>query len=228
MATSEMAAPVRTQARSKTRGGSPIALLGIGFSVLFFVAFMLNNSPDSNASNATWTRWFANSGHRTEQIESAFLFVIAALCLLSFLTHVWTRVNGPGEGLRNPLPLLAATFGAVAIAIGGTAAAVVAGAMAFGSAPEPSPDVLRYADNVGYPIITVAGMIAVALAIGMLSVQAGRSGLFGRRLMIFGVAMAVITLASFEFFPLLAVLVWCIVVGIVLARREDPAVVHAG
>jgi hypothetical protein len=121
------------------------------------------------------------------------------------------------------LPLVIAGFGAVAVAIGGTCTAIVSGAIVFGNAPEPSPDVLRYADNLGYPIITVAGMIAVAVAMGMLTIQAYRSGLFGKGLTYFCVVLAVLTLASFMFWPLFAMLLWCIVVSIVLARRGDPA-----
>jgi len=219
VATSEMAVPVGAQSRAASRGGTSLAAwLGIGFPVLLVAAWFLDNTPDGDASNAKWLRWYADGGHRTDMIVSAFLFVVAGLCLLAFLNLVWSRA---GEGDR--LPLGAATFGAAAIGIGGVCNAVVPGAMAFGNAPEPSPDVLRFADNVGYPITTVAGMIAVAFAVALISLQARRSGLFGQRLTVFSIVMAVITLASFLWFPQAALLIWCIVVGIVLALGGGAA-----
>ena len=66
-------------------------------------------------------------------------------------------------------------------------------------------------------------MIAIALAVALLTLQARRGGPFGSKMTVFILVMAVITLASFELFPLLAILIWCIVAGIVLARRDVPA-----
>jgi hypothetical protein len=220
-----MAVPSSSSDRPAARAAGARAepLIGVAFAVLFFVAFNLSNTPDNEASDAKWTNYFASSGNRTSLIVSGFLFVVAALCLLWFLTMLWSRIAAAQrpESL-NPLPLAAATVAAAAIAIGGVLNAVVAGAMAFGSSPEPSPDILRFADNLGYPVIAVAGMFATALAIAGLSLQARRVGVFGKGLTTFGVIVALITLASFLFFPMLLMLIWFLVVGVVLSRR-DPA-----
>jgi hypothetical protein len=195
--------------------------LGIAYAVLFFFAFFITNTPDDNKSNATWVNWYAKSGHRTELVVSAFLFMLASLCLITFLSEMWSRVTVPNEsGQRNPLALAAGGMAAGAIAIGGTLNAIIAGAMVFGNLHEPGPDVLRLSLDMGYPVIAIPGMIALALAMGILTINAGKVGLFGRKLTIFGIVLAVLTVASFLFFPLVAMLVWSIVASVVLVRSK--------
>jgi hypothetical protein len=220
MATSDVAMPTARTGSETSAGARMAPLLGIVYAVLFFVAFLLENTPDDDASDAKWTNYFASSGHRTQIIVAAFLFVVAAACMAAFMSTLWSRLGSAG---RNPLGLVAAGTGAAAIAIGGTFTAVIPGAMAFGSLREPSADLLRVSSDMGYPVISVAGMIALAVAIAVLSVQARDAGLFGSRLTIFSLVLAVITLASVLFFPLLAMLIWFIVVSVVLMRR-GPAV----
>jgi hypothetical protein len=224
MATSEAAVAGGPQTRTASRSTSYAPLVyGLGFVVLFVVAFFMEDTPDGNASNAKWTSYFASKSHRTELIVSAFLFVVAALLLLALFTELASRVRDEARPDQSRFGLGAATIGATCIAIGGVANAVVAGAMAFGNAPEPNADVLRYGDNLGYPILAVAGMISVAVAIVVLSVQAGRVGLFSKGVVIASVVLGVLTLLSFLFFPLLAMLIWVITASIVLTRQGAAA-----
>jgi hypothetical protein len=181
------------------------------------------NTPDANASNKKWLDYFASSGNQIAQVVSAFLFVLAGLCLLWFLTVVWSRVAAARRPeATSPLPLLAAGVAAVSIAIGGVFNAIIAGAMIFGNGklPEPRADILRVFGQISFPLIAVAGMIAFALALGCLSLQARRAGVFGGGLTIFSLVVAVLALFSFIFFPMLLVLVWFLVVSVVLLRRR--------
>lgn len=195
--------------------------LGVGFAVFFVVAIFMENTPDANAPDAKWTTYFASSSNRTTVIIGAFLFVVAALCLGSFLSTLWSQVAAPGpEGARNPAALVVGALGAAAIAIGGVQTGTIAGAMVFGNLKEPSAAILRFADQLGYPIITLAGMISVAAAIAILTVQGRRAGVFGRGMTIYGAIAAVATVASFLFFPMVLTLIWFIAASVVLARRR--------
>jgi hypothetical protein len=197
----------------------------VAFVVLFIGGFFALNTPDANASDKKWVDFFASSGNRISLVVSAFLFVLAGLCLLWFLTMVWSRVAAARRPeATSPLPLLAAGAAAISIGIGGVFNAVIAGAMIFGPGklPEPRADILRVFGQISFPLIAVSGMIAFALALGCLSLQARRAGVFGRGLTIFSLVVAVVALFSFIFFPMLLVLVWFLVASIILLRRGSP------
>jgi L-lactate permease len=172
-------------------------------------------------SNGVWRNYFASSGHQIQTLVSGFLFVLAALCLVVFVSSMWSRI---AEGRRpestSPIPLVASGMGAAGIALGGVLVAAVSGGMIFGQLQLPPADILRFGNDAAFPAITVAGMFGVALAIASLAVQARSAGLFGRRFQIVGLVVAVVTIFSFGFFPLVAPLLWFLVVSIMLLRKE--------
>ena len=199
-------------------------LSGIAFVILFVVGVLLTHTPAPNASDAKWVDYFGDGGHRAAIIVAAFLFVLAGLCLLSFLTTIWSRVAAAQHpDPLNPLPLVAAAVAGTSIAIGGVINAAIAGAITFGDLPVPSADILRVSDQLAFPVVAIAGMFATSLAIACLSLQARRVGIFGRGLTTFSLIAAAITLASFLFLPLLVMLLWFLVVAIALLRRGSPA-----
>jgi hypothetical protein len=85
----------------------------------------------------------------------------------------------------------------------------------------PGADVLRLTNDLGFAMVGVGGMTAAALSIACLSMQARTVGLFGRRLLIFSLVVALVLLGSIAFVPIIALLIWLIVVTIVLLRRPD-------
>lgn len=206
------------------RSSTWVPWAGFGFVVLYFVGMgVLPNTPDDNASDAKWLAYFAKSSNRVSLIVSAFVLVVAALCLMSFVTGIWSRVRDSGLRDASPLPVVAVGVSAACIALAGVLNAVVAGGMTFGSAPEPSAGLLRFSGDLAFPAATVGGMISAAFAVATLAGQAQRAGLFGRRLTSFSYVMAVIALGSFVWVPQAAMLLWVIVVGITVLRR--PAAV---
>jgi hypothetical protein len=200
-------------------------LSGVAFVVLVVAGFSTMNTPDADASNKKWIDFFASSGNQISMVVSGFLLVLAGLCLLWFLTTVWSRIAAARrpEPL-SPLALGAAGVSAAAIAVGGVMNAVIPGGMLFakGKLPEPSAEFLRVFSQISFPLIAVAGMIAAALAIGVLSTQARQAGVFGKGLTIFSLVVAVVALFSFIFFPMLLVLVWFLVASVALLRRRAP------
>ena len=93
----------------------------------------------------------------------------------------------------------------------------------LGPAPVPGADVLRMANDTGFGMVAHAGMTATALSVAGMTVQAHAAGLFGGRLRILGVVVAVVLLASLAFLPIVTLLVWLVVVSVVLMRRPGTA-----
>ncbi len=211
-------------ARPGWPGWAPLS--GIAFVVLFVASVFMDNTPDANASNAAWTSYFASAGHRGTALASGFLGVAAALALLSFLVIIWTRVAAVSRpGAASPLPIAAATMSAACIAVGSLLQALIPGSMIFNSLPEPSPGIIRVFSEAAGPLILVGGMLALALAVASLTLQARAAGAFGKGMTIFSLIVAVLTVFSFQFFPVLAPLIWAVTVSVVLIRR--PALVRA-
>ncbi len=149
--------------------------------------------------------------------------VAAALALVSFLAIVWTRVAAAARpGVASPLPAAAAAVSAACIAVG-SLQALIPGGMIFDSLPEPSPDIMRVLEDAEGPLIFVGGMLALALAVASLALQARAAGAFGTGMTVFSLVVAGITVFSFQFFPALAPLVWAVTVSIALIRRPTLA-----
>jgi hypothetical protein len=149
------------------------------------------------------------------------LLVLAALSLAVFMTGLWTRVV---EARRphpvSPLPVVTAGISAACIAVGGVLMASISASALIGSAPIPRADLLRFGNDAGFGMVGVAGMLAASLSIACLSLQARSAGVFGRRLTQFSLVVAVLLLGSVAFVPILALLVWLIVVAVALTRSS--------
>jgi len=212
---------------------------GIVFVVLFVVAFYINQAPGDGASNQEWLKTYANSGNQILFVVSGFMLVIASLCLLAFVNSLWSRIAAarrPQETSR--LPRAGAGLAAAAIALGAVLAATVPGTMIFrshlaaGQLRLPSADILRLTADAFFAFVSVAGMFGVALAIAGLGVQARSAGLFGRWFATTSIVVAIITLFSFGYYPMIAPMLWFLVVSIMLLRRnsvvaKSPATVNS-
>jgi hypothetical protein len=198
---------------------------GIAFVVLFVVTAFMSSTPDTNASNAAWTAWFAGAAHRDLLLVAGLTGLAAALALLSFIANIWTRIAAvSGARVTNPLPVAAGAVAAACIAVGALLQALIPGSMIFNSLPEPSPGIMRILENTAGPLVFGGGMIALALAVAGLALQARAADAFGKGLTIFSLVVAVLTVFAFEFFPVLAPLIWVVTISIVLIRR--PALVR--
>ena len=136
---------------------------------------------------------------------------------------IWARVAAAARpSAASPLPV-AATAISACIAVGSLLQALIPGGMIFGSLPEPSPDIMRVLGSAAAPLILVGGMLALALAVASLALQARAAGAFGTSMTIFSLVVAGITVFSFQFFPVLAPLVWAVTLSIALIRRPTLA-----
>lgn len=192
---------------------------GIAFVVFFIASVVVSTVPANTASDHAWRAAYATHAKQAGHLATGVLLVLAALSLMAFLTHIWTRVTDARDSHRvSPLPVVAAGVAAACIAVGGMLMAAPSGSALIYSQPIPGADILRLGNDVGFAMVGVAGMLAVALSIACLSVQARAAGIFGMRLTRFSLAVAVVLLASVAFVPILALLVWLVTVTVSLHR----------
>ncbi len=197
------------------------ALAGIGFIVFFFAGVVSSSPPTAGASDAKWIASYTGTSNEWSHVASGAFLILAALCLMTFLTAMWQRVSSARPaGTTSPLPLVAAGVATTCMAIGGALMAYVSGAGLSGKYPLPSADLLRFSNGFGFVATGLPGMIATAACLVVLGYQARTAGVFGRRLAIFTCIVAVLLLASLLFLPIAALMIW-IVVCIVSGRRTS-------
>lgn len=218
--TSTTTIPNRT-ASPKTRTVPREAWTGIAFPILFLASVLVSNPPADNASNAKWIADYTGRSEQARHLATGILLVLAGLCLAAFLTALWRRIREVAPGI-SPLPLVAAATSAACIGAGGVVMAFVSGGELMGKYPLPSPDVLRLSNDLGFALVAVGGMLAAALAVVCLSRQGWTSGVLGRKTYVFGVIVSVVLLAAVAFVPVLALLLWSVVVA-VQWMRSHPA-----
>jgi hypothetical protein len=192
---------------------------GIAFAILFIASVGVSTAPSNSASDATWVAAYATHGKQAAHLATGILLVLAALSLMSFITDLWMRVVAAGQQRNlSPLPIVAAGISAACIASGGILMGAVSGSALLYSQPLPGADVLRVGNDVGFALVGVAGMLAAAVSVASVSLQARAAGLFGTRLTRASLVVAVLLIGSIAFVPILALLVWSIVVAVHLAR----------
>jgi hypothetical protein len=196
---------------------------GIAFVVFFVASVVVSSVPSNTASDHAWHAAYATHAKQAEHLATGVLLVIAALSLMTFLTHIWTRVTEARDPQPvSPLPVVAAGVAAACIGSGGILMAATSGSALLYSQPIPGATILRLGNDVGFAMVGVAGMFAAALSIACLSMQARTAGIFGARLARFGLAVAVVLLASVAFVPIAALPIWLVAVTVAL-HRASPA-----
>jgi hypothetical protein len=196
-------------------------LTAIAFVVCFVASVVISTVPADNASDPTWTRAYTGTAHAREHLATGILLVLAALSLLSFLTLLWTRIAAARRPAAvSPFPLVAAGVSAACISVGGVLMASVSGSILIGSMHVPNADELRFANDTGFAMVSVAGMLATALSIACLSIQARSAGVFGTRMMRFGIVVSIVLLGAVAFAPIAALLIWLVVAAYALMRAR--------
>jgi hypothetical protein len=194
---------------------------GIAFAVLFLASIAASSPPADNATDAKWIANYTGNANNAGHLATGVLLVFAGLSLAAFLTALWRRIRAAApDGSFSPLPMVAAAASAACIATGGVVMAVVAGGELMGKYPLPRADLLRVSNDLGFALVSVGGMAAAALAIACLSVQGRAAGVFGRRTAAFGIVVAVVLLAAIAFIPIVAALIWAVVVAVQWLRAR--------
>jgi hypothetical protein len=74
-------------------------------------------------------------------------------------------------------------------------------------------------NDLGFAMVGLGAMLAMALCVAVLSAQARTAGFFGARMTYFGYAVAVVLLAAMAFVPIVALLAWCVIGAVIMLRR---------
>ncbi|MET0939329.1 MAG: hypothetical protein ABWY51_08925 [Gaiellaceae bacterium] len=210
---------------TRTAGRRLGALAGLAFTFLFFMGTATLNIPHG-ASDAKLLAWWADSGNQTTAIVSMYLFIVAGLCFLLFLTKLRSRLLA-AEGGTGELTSLVVASGAVFVAMLLVAAAS-RGVIGFAvkspgdSESLPGADTLRYLPQTGYAALGIGGLLAATVAMATTSWLIVRTAVFGRWLAWLGAATAlVIVVAAAALVGMLAIpamLIWVLAVSVAMWR----------
>jgi hypothetical protein len=199
-------------------------LAGIVFTVGFVAGMLLiANTPEGDAADDEWVRWFDDSGHRAAQIIGMFLLVIAAAAFVVFIVGLIQQLRAASafhEG-ANQVALAAGLIFAAAAAIGGVAMGQMSGAIAFGDLPTPAADTLRTSEQFGFGVMLVAAALFAALTMAAVSIAARGVGVLPSWLVTAGFVAAVIVLFSVMFIPIVVLPLWVLVVSIYAGRGSS-------
>jgi hypothetical protein len=190
---------------------------GAVFVAAFVAGLMLVNNPDGDSSPATFAAWYASRGHRVHLILAAILLSLAGLAWIVFVSGLRDRLPENAAVGRIAGACAAATSAMLGVA--GTMVAAIPAAMSIGGTPAPGVDLERLLPHAAYAALTLFAMPAVALTLVVVSVAALRTGALPAALAWGGIATAVVLLASLEFFPMIALVLWVAAASVVLARR---------
>lgn len=192
------------------------ALAGALFGPAFGAALLLVSPPDGGDSDAAFTRFYADQGHRTSFLVGGVLMGIAALAWIVFSIGLRARA---GDGTPGRIASGASLVGAALMCAGAALVMAVPGSISINHAPVPDPDLLRLVVFAGYTTLTVFAMPAVA--VGLVAAMAGGLGeeLLPRPLAWTAFAVAALLLLSVAWFPMLLLALWAVAAAVVLARR---------
>jgi hypothetical protein len=193
---------------------------GIAFVVAFAVGVVASSPPSTGASNAKWLAQYTKA-HAAGHITSGVALVVAGLCFALFVLGLWDRIVARGTR-PSPIPLVAAAITAACMGIGGLLMAIP-GVLVSGGAPVPNADLLRFCDTAGFGAVGVPGMLAAAIAVVALGVQARKAAIFGQKLFIYSVVTGVALLGAVEFLPIAFLLVWLVIAAVHQLRHGDGA-----
>lgn len=197
---------------------------GIVFSVFTFAAVVITNAPGGGYREAAATDFVATA-HLPAVMFSvllAMLGVLGLICMFAYLREALsaTPANRVAASIFWGVGLVAAA----AFAVGwGVAAAGPLGHTEGGSQVSITPSVTYLISQTGASIIVGIGVMVMGLALIVL-VLASRETL-PAWLRWFTLIAGVLALASYAYFPAPAVLVWGIVAGVwLIATRRELAV----
>jgi hypothetical protein len=223
-----MAATSTTSTGSTRSGLRWGGISGIVFVVLFVVAFLMTtDTPDGNASNREWLKYFRDSGNRRMQVIGALMFAVALLGFLLFLGVLRERIRNAsagGEWIATTAFASGIVFVAM-VAVFALGQASVAAGVQFGDSPVPrDADIMRTFTSLGFGAMLVFGAASAGLLVITTSVAGGRAGLLSRWLAVTGYVVGVIVIVGgLIFFPFVLFVLWVLAVSIVMLRGSGAA-----
>jgi hypothetical protein len=217
-----------TSTRSTASGLLSGGIAAIVFVVLFVVGFLLvSDTPDEDASNAEWVRYFADSDNRRMIVIGVIVWALAVLAFLVFLGVLRELLRGasPGSEWISTVAFASGLVFAAMLAVAGLGAGSVAANVEFGDSPVVrDADVIRTFESLGFGALLLYGAATAGLLILTTSIVSGRGGLLPRWLVVTGyVAGVIVLVGGLIFVPLILFVLWMLAVGIVMIGRSRVA-----
>jgi hypothetical protein len=202
-----------------------LALAGVLSGILLVVGLVLVSVIDNSESDATLLKDTLDSGNQTATVAGAYVLAVAAVMLLCFGARLRSYL-GAAEGGRETLAGLAFAATAVCAAlvmVSGILIATIAGAVIFGSAPDPqNVDVVRFVPQAGFGVLFIGGMFAAIAMILSTSIITLRTGVLPAWFGWLGIVVSIaLIFAAPLFFPAVALPVWLIVGGVLMMGRTE-------
>jgi hypothetical protein len=204
---------------------------GIIFVILLVIGVgLIGDHPDPDASEQEIADYLGDSGAHTRNIIGAYLWVLAGIGFLWFLTGLRGALRA-AEGAAGTLSNLGFGAGVVFTALlmaAGPAIAAVAAAIEFRDAPVADPDFVRVLPQMGYGILLLGGGFTAIVLLLTTSAITLQTGVFPQWLAWLGIVAAIVLLFAIIFLPMIALLIWVLAVSVVLLmQREETATVSA-
>jgi hypothetical protein len=196
---------------------------GIIFVVLIVIGTgLVGDHPDPDAPEQEIADYFGDGGAHTRNIIGAYLWVLAGIGFLWFLTGLRSVLRA-AEGAAGTLSNLGFGAGVVFSALlmaAGPAIAAVAAAIEFRDAPITDPEFVRVLPQMGYGILLLGGGFSAIVLLLTTSAISLQTGVFPQWLTWLGFLAAIVLLFAIIFLPMIALLIWVLAVSIVLLMRS--------
>jgi hypothetical protein len=197
-------------------------IAAIVFAVLFVAAVLVpGETPAGDDPDDEIVEYYEDSGNQRTLLLSVYFMTVSAIALVVFATLQF-RSGTTLASIARPTAYLAAA----AFAIGAVAIATV-GAEAWINDTPVDAGVARFIPSIGYGAILIVGGLAAATMIATISADWQRNETMPNWLCWLGYLCAAVLLVGVFFIPMIALVLWALVVGVVLLSRSRPAVVSA-
>lgn len=198
-------------------------IAAIVFAVLFVAALLVpGETPSGDDPDSEFVAYYEDSGNQRMLLASLYFMTVSSIALVVFAT-VQFRSGTTLTSIARAMAYLAAAAFAI-----GSVAFVTVGAEALINDTPVDAGVARFLPSLGYGTVLVVGGLAAAVMIAAISADWQRDRTMPSWLCWLGYFCAVVLLAGVVFIPMIAMVLWAVVAGVVLLTRAgaepQPAV----
>jgi hypothetical protein len=191
-------------------------ICAVAFGVLYVVAMLMIGMANDTSDKTPDQIMKDFDDNKSVALVGGYLLVIVGLL---FLPLAWTAIQRVRPGLSAMTEQLAkwtALLFTAMVAVGGMVLASIAGAVIAGSEDNPPADIIRFIPQIGYGISLVAGALAVAVFLALVSRAGQVSKAVPAWFCWLGYVAAVAMLFGALFLPMVLLPIWAFAAALVL------------
>jgi hypothetical protein len=194
---------------------------GVVFVILFIASVFTVSQPDTGDSDRKAIAFFADHGHRLQQIIATYLMMFAGAFFLWFIGGLRSRLSlrsDPGGRLAR-IGYAGGVLSVALLWVSALALGSVALAKGFGGdARLTTGDVPRFFAQFGYGSLVIGSMFGAIVLIDATSILILRTRVLPAWLAWLGFVCTLVLLLSPVFIPMVALLVWVLAMSFALWR----------